>query len=52
MPAPRNNYYLIENSAFNKHKVPFTEPGSTMSAEECAQLILQDTLDEISKQKL
>lgn len=50
--TPRNNYYLIQHSMFRKHIVPFTEPGSTMSPEECAQLILKDSKDEISKQKL
>ena len=50
--TPRNNYYLIQHSAFNKHRVTFTEVGSTMTPEECAQLILKDSQDEIAKQKL
>jgi hypothetical protein len=37
---------------FQKHRVPFTEPGSVMTPEECAQLILKDSQDEIAKQKL
>jgi len=50
--TPRNNYYIIEHTMFLKHIVPFTEPDSTMTPEECAQLILKDSLDEIAKQKL
>jgi ABC-type glycerol-3-phosphate transport system substrate-binding protein len=49
---PRNNYYTIQNTMFQKHRVPFTEPGSVMTPEECAQLILKDSQDEIAKQKL
>ncbi|MBM3189646.1 MAG: twin-arginine translocation signal domain-containing protein [Chloroflexi bacterium] len=52
VPAPRNNYYTIQNTMFQKHRVTFTEVGSTMTPEECAQLILKDTQDEIAKQKL
>ena len=50
--APRNNYYIIQHTYWNKHRVPFTEPGSTMTPEECAQLILKDSKEEIAKQKL
>jgi len=50
--TPRNQYYLIEHTYWNKHRVPFTEPGSTMTPEECAQLILKDSEEEIAKQKL
>ena len=50
--VPVNTYYLIQHSAFNKHKIAFTEPGSTMSPEEFAQLVLTDSQEEISKQKL
>jgi len=32
--TPRNNYYLIQHSMYQKHIVPFTEPGSTMTPEE------------------
>ncbi len=52
VPTPRNAYYLIQHSMFMRHKVPFVETGSTMSPEECAQLILEDTREEISKQQL
>jgi ABC-type glycerol-3-phosphate transport system substrate-binding protein len=52
VPTPRNNYYIIQHTAFNKHKVPFTEPGSEMTPEECTQLILEDTREEIEKQQL
>jgi len=49
---PFNNYFSIQDSFYKKHIVIFTEPGSTMSAEECAQLILKDSREEIAKQKL
>jgi ABC-type glycerol-3-phosphate transport system substrate-binding protein len=52
VPAPRNGYYLIQNTVFQKYRVPFTETGSTMSPEECAQLINEESLEEISKQQL
>ena len=52
VPAPRNNYYLIQHSVFTKYKVPFTEVGSTMTPEECAQLILKEVKEEVAKQKL
>jgi ABC-type glycerol-3-phosphate transport system substrate-binding protein len=50
--TPRNNYYLIQHSMFNKHRIAFTEPGSTMSPEEVAKLIMDDSVAEIAKQKL
>jgi ABC-type glycerol-3-phosphate transport system substrate-binding protein len=50
--APRNTYYTIQNTMWNKHRITFTEPGSTMSPEECAKLIMEDSLAEIAKQKL
>jgi len=50
--TPRNNYYIIQHTMYLKHIVPFVEPGSAMTPEECAQLIMKDSLDEISKQKL
>ena len=52
IPTPNNTYYLIQHTMFNKHRVPFTDPGSTMTPEECAQLILKDSKEEIAKQKL
>jgi N,N'-diacetylchitobiose transport system substrate-binding protein len=50
--TPRNNYYIIEHTMFNKHRIKFTDPGSTMKPEEFAQLVLKDSQDEIAKQKL
>jgi ABC-type glycerol-3-phosphate transport system substrate-binding protein len=50
--TPRNTYYLIQHTMWNKHRITFTEPGSTMSPEECAKLILDDSQAEIAKQKL
>ena len=52
VPTPANTFYLIQHTMFKKHIVPFTEPDSTMTPEECAQLILKDSLEEIGKQKL
>ncbi|MFP3895530.1 MAG: ABC transporter substrate-binding protein [Anaerolineales bacterium] len=52
VPAPRNNYYTIQNTVFQKHRIPFTEAGSEMTPEECAQLILEDSREEIEKQQL
>jgi len=50
--VPVNTYYLIQHTMFAKWIVNFTEAGSTMSAQECAQGILKDSKDEIAKQKL
>ena len=52
IPTPRNTYYLIQHTMYRKHMVPFTEPGSTMTPEEMAQLVKKDSEEEISKQKL
>ncbi|MFO7918390.1 MAG: substrate-binding domain-containing protein [Anaerolineae bacterium] len=52
IPAPRNNYYTIQNTVFQNHRVTFTEVGSEMTPEECAQLILEDSREEIEKQQL
>jgi ABC-type glycerol-3-phosphate transport system substrate-binding protein len=50
--VPVNTYYLIQHTMFTKWIVQFTEAGSTMTAQECAQNILKDSKDEIAKQKL
>ncbi len=50
--TPRNTYYLIQHTMYVKYLAPFTEVGSTMTPEECAQSILKDSKEEISKQKL
>lgn len=50
--TPRNNYYIIQHTMYQKHIIPFVTPGSVMTPEECAQLILRDTRDEIAKHRL
>ncbi|MFH1085511.1 MAG: twin-arginine translocation signal domain-containing protein [Chloroflexota bacterium] len=50
--TPRNNYYLIQHTFWNKHRIAFTEAGSTMKPEEVAKLIMDDSKAEIAKQKL
>lgn len=50
--TPRNTYYLIQHTMYVKYLAPFTDPGSKMTPEECAQSILKDSKEEISKQKL
>ena len=52
VPVPVNTYYLIQHTMYTKNIVLFTDEGSAMSAEECAQKILKDSKDEIAKQKL
>lgn len=49
---PFNNYFSIQDTYYRKYIVELTESGSTMTPEECARLIMQDSLDEISKQQL
>ncbi|MEA3407988.1 MAG: extracellular solute-binding protein [Chloroflexota bacterium] len=51
VPLPQTTWVDIQYSAYNKHIVNFTEPGSTMSPEECAQLIYDDVKEEVEKQK-
>jgi hypothetical protein len=48
---PFNNYFSIQDSHYRKYIVELTEPGSTMTPEECAQAILKDSTAEIEKQK-
>jgi len=50
--TPRNTYYLIQHTMFMKHQAAFTDVGSTMTPEECAKLVMDDSLAEIAKQKL
>ena len=49
---PFNNYFSIQDTFYQKYIVQLVEPGSTMTPEECASLILQDSLAEIEKQQL
>jgi len=51
-PRPFNNYFAIQDTFYRKYIVQYTEPDSTMTAEECAQLILKDAREEIAKQVL
>lgn len=51
VPLPQNTYIDLQYSAWNKHRVPFTEPGSTMTAAEVADLIMKDVKEEVAKQK-
>ena len=50
--TPRNTYYLIQHTMFLKHQTAFTDPGSTMTPEEFAKNIVDDSKAEIAKQKL
>jgi len=49
---PFNNYFSIQDTYYRKYIVQLVEPGSTMTAEECAKHILEDSQAEIAKQKL
>jgi multiple sugar transport system substrate-binding protein len=51
-PHPFNNYWAIQNTVFQKYRIPFTTEGSTMSPEECAQLILDESREEVERQRL
>lgn len=52
VPRPFNNYFSIQDTHYQNYVVQLVEPGSTMTPEECAQLILQASLDEIAQQQL
>ncbi len=49
---PFNNYFSIQDTAYQKYIVQLVEPGSTMTPEECAKLILEESLAEIAKQQV
>ena len=49
---PFNNYFSIQDSMYAKYVVQLVEPGSTMTPEECAKAILEDSKAEIAKQKV
>jgi multiple sugar transport system substrate-binding protein len=51
-PVPRNTYYLIQHTAWNKWRVEFLAEGSTMTEDELIQHILEDSRAEIAKQQL
>ena len=50
-PVPRNTFYLIQHTAYTKHIVTFIDDPS-ITPEQCAQSILDDSLAEIEKQKV
>ena len=51
MRRPFNNYFSIQDSFYRKYLVEYVEPGSAMTAEECAAAIVKDATAEIAKQK-
>jgi ABC-type glycerol-3-phosphate transport system substrate-binding protein len=51
MSRPFNNYFAIQDTYYRKYLVPFVEPKSTMTPEECAASIVKDAKAEIAKQK-
>jgi ABC-type glycerol-3-phosphate transport system substrate-binding protein len=50
-PVPRNTFYLIQHQAYTKHIVGFIDDPK-ITAEQCAQNILDDSKKEIEKQKV
>lgn len=50
-PVPRNTFYLIQHTAYTKRIVEFLDDAN-ITAEQCAQNILDDTKAEIEKQKV
>jgi ABC-type glycerol-3-phosphate transport system substrate-binding protein len=51
LPVPRNTFYLIQHNAYTKHIVEFIDDPN-ITAEQCAQSILDDSLAEIEKQQV
>jgi len=49
---PFNNYFSINAGVYAKYIVKYTEPDSTLTAEEVAASIIKDTKAEIAKQKV
>lgn len=49
LPVPRNTFYLIQHTAYTKHIVEFIDDPS-ITPEQCAQRILDDSMAEIEKQ--
>jgi ABC-type glycerol-3-phosphate transport system substrate-binding protein len=50
-PVPRNTFYLIQHNAYTKHIVEFIDD-PTITPEQCAQSILDDSMAEIEKQRV
>jgi ABC-type glycerol-3-phosphate transport system substrate-binding protein len=51
LPVPRNTFYLIQHQQYQRRIVEFIDDTS-MTPEQCAQLILDDSLAEIDKQQI
>jgi len=51
IPVPRNTFYGLQNSVYRKRIVEFLDD-STISAEQCAENILNDATARIEKQKV
>jgi hypothetical protein len=51
LPVPRNTFYLIQHTAYLKRIVEFIDDPS-ITPEQCAQSILDDSMAEIEKQKV
>jgi multiple sugar transport system substrate-binding protein len=51
LPVPRNNFYLIQHNAYTKNIVTFIEDPN-MTAEQLAQMIVDESMAEIDKQKV
>jgi len=52
VPRPFNNYFSIQDTHYRNYIVQLTDPGSTMTPEECAQAIMEASLEEIEKQQI
>jgi len=50
-PVPRNTFYLIQHNAYIKHIVSFIDDPS-ITPEQCAQAILDESMAEIDKQRV
>jgi ABC-type glycerol-3-phosphate transport system substrate-binding protein len=51
LPVPRNTFYLIQHNAYTRRIVELIDDPN-MTAEQCAQLILDDSRAEIEKQQV
>ncbi len=51
LPVPRNTFYLIQHNAYTKNIVTFIDDPS-ITAEQCAQTIFDESMAEIDKQRV
>jgi hypothetical protein len=51
LPVPRNTFYLIQHNAYTKNIVTFIDDPS-ITPEQCAQAILDESMAEIDKQQV